>query len=111
MTDESKLDFHESTIIEFVRHNNDIKMIFEEVFYINELKKTVVLTLHKIKTIETDAKDAQYNLMAAKDGEVICLEFSKNSIDFVIEWNNFAEKLRFHHGYKIIFDNYDIILS
>ena len=111
MIDESKLDFHESTIIEFQKENNDLRMQFEEVYYGKELKEKVTLIINNIISIDTDAVNLKNNLMAAEDGEVIFLNLSNGLVEVFIEWNNYAKNQHFSHGYKIAFDSYNIFFS
>ncbi len=111
MIDASKLDFHESTIIEFIECKGNIEIVCEEVFYGNEIQRNVTLQLNNVSAFETDAKDIQGNLMAAEDGEIIFLDLGQNTMKLVVEWNSFKNNIRFTCGYKISFENCGISFS
>lgn len=110
MIDISRLDFHESTVIGFKRRNNDLELICEQVFYGTELKEKVSVIFRNITNFETDATNSPINLMAAEDGEIIFLDISENSAEFVIEWNDYKQKKHFQNGYKLGFESCFIIL-
>lgn len=109
MIDESNFDFDESTIICFERESNSIKIICENVTYNNEFQNAELI-LKNVKNISTEGDIISSSLMAAEDGEIICMELSKNKTRFTVKWNNFAEHISFTYGYLIDFDNYTIKL-
>ena len=111
MLDTSKFDFHESTIVEFQKHSNTIKMVFEQVSYDNHPLERVTLILNNVSSVDTDAKKNQPDLMAAEDGEILFLDLEEHTCEFVIEWNDFLHKLRFHHKYIINFSNFSIVIK
>ena len=110
MIDESKIDFHESSITKFFKEQNNISIVVENARYVDKFK-TASLILKNITLIETEAKISSDNFMAAEDGEIIFLELHPTNTTFVVEWNDYKKNLHFKYGYNIEFEMFDISLT
>lgn len=110
MSHKPQLWFHESTVLNFKRHDDSIKLELEDVStgHIGESKSHVFITCNGIKKIKTDAKESGSNLMAAEDGEVLTLNFTNQTMELIVQWNNFSQHHHFIHAYYIDFDSFQI---
>lgn len=110
MVDESKLYFHESTVIQFEKISDKIVLRAKNVSYGDEFKE-VALELSGVSRIETDAIIKSDNLMPADDGEIVCLDIKDNKMTLVVEWNDYENERYFKYGYEIFFDDYKISIK
>ena len=101
---EENLYFHESTVVEFTSYPTFIRLCLEDI-HAGEQIKNAELLFEGVKKLEVDDKPAVLPLMAAPDGEILTLKMNDNTIELLIEWNNFECHDQFVKYYFIECEN------
>jgi|GEM_PF-2121555 len=98
-----QLWFHESTVLDFKRIGDSIKLELEDVDTgeTGESKSHVLIIFKAIRKINTDAKESGTDLMAAEDGEVLTLNLSEQQMELIVQWNEFSQHRHFMHSYYV----------
>jgi hypothetical protein len=91
---------HEATVLEFIKYQTSILLRLEDV-HIGEQVANIELLFNGIRKLEVDNKPTEFPLMAAEDGEILTLDLNDNTVELLIEWNDFTHRSRFVKSYLI----------
>ncbi|MET1256554.1 hypothetical protein [Aliikangiella maris] len=96
----NEFSFHESTVISFDGSSNKFTITLEDVKY-QEMKVKVHLVVKHVTRLTVDDCETKTLSMPFTDGEVLSLEFEKEKLFILIEWNDFSAKTSKTHAYEI----------
>jgi hypothetical protein len=110
------LNFHESPcteqpftwILKFERNPTSVFLCLDGV-KIGQGLQYVELLFEGVKKVEVDNEQTDLPLMASSGGRVVTCTLNDNSIDLVIQWNDFERDILFLRSYFIEFEKVRIV--
>jgi hypothetical protein len=104
MTMFNQFQFHEATVTGFQRIGSRLILCLEDVA-IGGVSSELKLEFSGVREFQVDGISHGDASMAFADGEVLTLDISADSVQFIVEWNDFRQHVSVIRSYHFLYSS------